>query len=251
MDFERPKWNSPDCFKAIVERIDATKRVNVSEDEIKGILAPILASIDIFNSKPEGTIYIKEFNAAADEIHLLAEFAEFVIFNSVRLEPDNYLTRDLLRRIKTPKIWKKVKKPKTTPPTLEAKKDAEGNVVDEANHKTEFIEEWTLSDINEGDLSLQKLYTAQAKLRSLFRADSNSNLVTLASLRKKASYNDVTDRVVVNGKVKFNGTPFIPILIDDSVTKAFYTDAGFVYNTEAKDVLWAYINNMHFGVSSK
>lgn len=79
---------------AIVERVEATRRVNRSRDFIQTLIKRILDKIDIMNGLPEHSSMC--WGKPLNEIVILDEFKDLILPQSVRLDPTDLKTNDLL-----------------------------------------------------------------------------------------------------------------------------------------------------------
>lgn len=64
------------------------------------------------------------------------------------------------------------------------------------------------------------------QFRGYFKKDLSSDMVMLSDLKLNKSVTDITDVVPVNGKVKYEGVPFIPIWLKDLYTPMFNSTAA-------------------------
>lgn len=82
---------------------------------------------------------------------------------------------------------------------------------------------------------------AVATLRRFVKKSGNDEMTPLSSIRKDATLNDVIDIACINGKVKYDGTPFIPVVLDDGLDIMF---KDTYYNSDCAEVIGDFIINL-------
>lgn len=81
------------------------------------------------------------------------------------------------------------------------------------------------------------------QFRGYFKKDLSTDMVMLSELRLNKSVTDITDIVPVNGNVKYEGVPFIPLWLKDLYTPMFNSTAA---NLNVDLLLEYYVGDMKF-----
>lgn len=179
---------------AIVARVEATKRVNKSEDFIKPLVKRLLDKIEILNTLPEHSSMC--WGKPLNEIMIIEELKDLILPQSVRLDPTDLKTNDLL---------------------IKGKSKVGANVAD----YVEFLND----QLSFRSLFKKDLSSGTTTLANLFVHKSLFDVLPIAYFDKKG----------VENKVRSLDDPFIPVQLKSEISCLFREDylnstAEFVIN---------------------
>lgn len=191
------------CEEKFTERALACKRIRVDETNVKSTVAKIMKAINYFNSLKEHDAVAFETSMPLNQIKVLNEFSCLVKPASVRLDPNDRRTNNLL--------------------TLE-------------NSVMPF--------------GYNEYLDACITWRGYFKKDISDNIITLDTLRIHKSLMDTLSNVALPSegepavyKVRYDGSPFIPIYLNDLALGLFRKD---YFNASDDDVIDDYFATLTF-----
>jgi hypothetical protein len=194
------------------ERIRSTKKIS-NVDGVEDVLTRIYYTLERFNSLKEFTVSIG--GRQLSDILIADEWKDFIVPESVRLDPTDLKTSNLLLR----NDW-------VTPANV-----GEKNV--------KYVE--SLSDFDPD--AYMHFINDQSTIRSYFKSDLNSNITNLAVLRANKSLSDVIPIIAVKikeGELKCRSLdePYIPLQLVSGLDCLFRTD---YFNTPIKTLFSDYL----------
>lgn len=102
-------------------------------------------------------------------------------------------------------------------------------------------EEFDINIPSFSNVSYSSYMDAVATLRRFVKKSGNDEMTPLSSIRKDATLNDVIDIACINGKVKYDGTPFVPVVLDAGLDIMF---KDTYYNSDCAEVIEDFIINL-------
>lgn len=191
---------------------DLTNKVEVSKKwratGIRKCVTHIMNYISFFNSLEEDVIFVD--GRTIDQIQIPSEFKDFIIPNSVRLVAGDRRYPNIVLRDSDP----------TGTVIFESENDS-------ITFKYNYLE-W------------MNLIT---QFRGFFKKDLSSDMISLSELRLNKSISDISDIVVVNNEVKYEGVDFIPLRIVEPYELIFSSNAQ---KTSVAEMLEYYVANWKF-----
>lgn len=161
-----------------------------------------------FNSMKENEVIVPGWNRPINDCVMHDWFKPLLLPNSVRKHVGNMQCIDMLQR---PEFigW-------------EYKKVKDGK------------EEIIVIDHN-------RVVTEIANLNRTQKQDSTAHQVDVSTLRRDVSIDDIIDIAAFDGSVKYNGNPFIPVILDQGLKMMYYDN---YFNASVDEVLEDYFITM-------
>jgi len=211
--------------KEMVVKIAAGSKKWRADDIIYTKIPNIISLINELNSLDEEAYYFDKFSCNLDDIYIPNELSFLIYPASVRFDPNNLLTKNILVK---PKY-------KVTGYTKDDNKSTYKGTDKEVDLKNYNLIDWN-SDC--------------AAFRSIFKKDLNSELTSIGSLRKRVSLFDISNRLGYidddsNYKVSMLTNDLNwPIFIDKDVAKSMFKDYWF--NSTISEFCNQYAKNLRF-----
>lgn len=202
------------------QRIEATKRVSKAND-LEETLERIYYTLQYFNTLPEFTMTLG--SRPLSEIVIADEWKDFIIPESVRLDPTDLKTNNLVVR------------PSKEDLNVSAEKEILSDYID--NLKKGFTPEIYYTFIND-----------QLRVRSYFKTDLTNNTTNLATLRANKCLMDIIPIMAVKDgdgfKCRSLDEPYIPVELCSSLNCLFRSD---YYNVEMDNMFYDYMSKKVIG----
>jgi hypothetical protein len=195
-------------LNVLVERTNACKKYRASQEEVKNTVSIVVDCMKAFNSLVEDEVNFSKWDRSFDNIPILNELSFYVAPASVRFNPLDRKSKDLLF------------------------KDGNSDSLSE-------------EELNKFSYSYYDYINAITRFRGFFKKESNDNCSSLASLRKKMAFSDVLGKASNGMRVHyFSDVPFWPIEVNKDVLDLLFEDSYF--NASVDDLKRDFMSNLTF-----
>lgn len=188
----------------MVKKAESGRKISRPDGIEDAVAINIIAAIN-FNSMKENEVIVPEWNRPISDCVIHEWFKPLLLPNSVRKHVGNMQCIDMLQR---PEFlgWKYT------------------------NKKGEEI-----------IITHNVLVTAIADLNRTQKKDSTDKQYDVSSAKRDVSIDDIIDMAAFKGNVKYNGNPFIPVILDDVLGMFYYEN---YFNASIDEVLEDYFITM-------